>query len=216
VSDYGVSSSREVNTANDKTRHDIDYFSRTPRPSVGPSQPAVKWVRGGSFQGRGGGVKRLGSDDDHLPLLVLKLRMSGTIHLLPHMPSLRGWGELSLFSTCFAFRHDTEPVLSTFLPETISLTLIRLVFSFPTSERCRTSTHYTSFVYRYSNMHLKLTVKGRSKRFFRREGAYDCLKVSCHVWMNKNEKPPKKNILYFTTASHLPRAASEMRLRKIV
>ena len=50
-----------------------------------PNQPHIQWVLGElSIQ-----VKHHGYEDDHTPRLVQRVKMSGAMHLLPHMSSVQ-------------------------------------------------------------------------------------------------------------------------------
>jgi hypothetical protein len=55
------------------------HFSISSRPALGSTQPPIKWVRGGPFQG----VKRQGREADHSP------PTSAVVKKLPHTPSWR-------------------------------------------------------------------------------------------------------------------------------
>jgi hypothetical protein len=62
------------------------FFATVSRPSLGPTQPSVKWVLG-AFSAGGGVLKRPGRDHFHL---VPRLRMRGAIPPLPYTSSWRG------------------------------------------------------------------------------------------------------------------------------
>jgi len=65
-------------------RAKLSVVSKVPRPVLGPTQPTIQLVAGSYFLR----VKRPGPEVDHSPL-VLRLRISGAIPPLLHMPSLR-------------------------------------------------------------------------------------------------------------------------------
>jgi hypothetical protein len=64
----------------------IFLYSTVSRPVLGPTQPLIQWVSGGSFPR----AERPGCEADHSPPPIAEVNKNGAIPPLPHTSSWRG------------------------------------------------------------------------------------------------------------------------------
>jgi hypothetical protein len=95
VSDYGLDD-RGIEV---RSPTEAD-FSSSPasRPALGPTQPPVQWVPGGTGGSFPGGKARPGRDADHSPPSSAEVKNEELYVLSPHVPPWRAAGQLYFFT----------------------------------------------------------------------------------------------------------------------